>query len=118
LNKINKARNATYVTEWAFHIDSTNATIMSKLAVETFMNVTTEFEKDLCLNLTRETATSIYEGCYHSISDSILTELMKKFEGISIVLGEINYFSNINTKSNKFVSISLSPLYILIFQQI
>ncbi len=59
------------------------------------MNVTTEFEKDLCLNLTRETATSIYEGCYHSISDSILTELMKKFEGISIVLGEINYFSNI-----------------------
>jgi len=118
LDKIHKARNSTHKIEYLNNITSILADNITKIAVDQFMKSTVGFESHSCLNSRDESITSIYlaTNCYYSITVDIHRQVDASFPRVSVVLGETSSYSNFNNAHDPYITISLGPLYILIFK--
>jgi hypothetical protein len=81
------------------------------------MNSTDRFENNQCLDSKEDSIVSLYVdlNCYYKISIGIRNELMKLFPNVAVIIGETAHYSNYNAGSFESITLSLGPLYFMIF---
>jgi hypothetical protein len=99
-------------------MNSTIAEQMARMVIDNFMENTTKFDSNTCLDLKEDSVLDIYNdsNCYFKLSINIQRETEKSFPDISVIVGETSSYSNYNTLKGKYVTIVLGPLYFIIMQ--
>ncbi len=121
MDKINKARKATYEILESEHINKTIGEKMAKVVIDKFMENTTNFESNPCLNSKEDSIPKNKDNdgdanCYYRLSIDIWEETEKSFPNISVIVGEISLYGNYNANHSKYVAIVLGPLLFIIIQ--